>query len=165
MESGQILSVVRRNDMINSMKKVILILALGASSMVMATGALAQEWPLVGGDYWTVTGIDIKDGGDLKYANWLAAEWKKNAEFAKSKGWIKDYMLLGNVHGRSDEPDLYLIRVMENIVSGPEGEKRAKEYMDWQTKSLEQMEGESGNRAEYREVMSTSLLQVLTFRD
>jgi hypothetical protein len=133
--------------------------------MSMSANVLAQEWPLVGGDYWTVTGIDVKDGGDLKYANWLASEWKKNAEFAKSKGWLKNYMILGNVHARHDEPDLYLIRVFEAMPSGPEGEKRYAEYMEWQSKSEEQMEAESGNRAEYREVMSTSLLQDLMFRD
>ena len=150
--------------MINSMKKTIFVLALGASSMMMASGAIAQEWPLVGGDYWEVTGIDIKDGGGLKYAKWLADEWQENLEFSKSKNWIKDYKILSNVHNRSGEPDLYLIRVVENIASGPEGEKRQKEYMEWRKKSLEQMVGESGNRAEYREVMSTELLQELKFR-
>ena len=151
--------------MINSMKKAIFVLVLSASSMMMASGAIAEEWPFVGGDYWEVTGIDIQDGGGLKYSNWLANEWRKNLEFSKSQGWIKRYMVLANVHGRSDEPDLYLVRVMENIASGPEGEKRQKEYMDWQSKSLEQMQGESGNRATYREVMSRSLLQVLEFRN
>ena len=146
------------------MKKTLFVLALGASSMMVASGVIAQEWPFVGGDYWEVTGVDIHDGAGLKYANWLAAEWRKESEFAKSKGWVKDYMVLANVHNRSDEPDLYLISVMENIASGPEGEKRYKEYMDWQTKTVEQMQGESGNRAEYRTVMSTSLLQELKFR-
>ena len=150
--------------MIKTMRKTIFVLALSASSMMAASGALAQEWPFVSGDYWEVTGIDVHDGAGLKYANWLAAEWRKNLEFSKSKGWIKGYKVLANVHNRSDEPDLYLIRVMENIASGPEGEKRQKEYMEWQTKTVEQMQGESGNRAEYREVMSTSLLQELKFR-
>jgi predicted metal-binding transcription factor (methanogenesis marker protein 9) len=40
-----------------------------------------------------------------------------------------------------------------------------QEYMAWRKKTLEQMVSESGNRAEYREVMSESLLQVLSFRD
>lgn len=145
--------------------RVVAVLAVGASSILMASGALADEWPLVQGDYWEVTGIDIKDGGGFKYAKWLAEEWRKDLKFAKSKGWIKDYIVLSNVHNRSDEPDLYLIRVVENVPSGAEGEKRTKEYLDWQTKSIEKMAGESGNRAEYRTVMSTSLLQVLSFRD
>lgn len=144
--------------------KSLSILALCAASLLMSSSILAQEWPLVGGDYWTVTGIDVKDGGDLKYANWLADEWRKNAEFAKSKGWIKDFRIMANVHGRVGEPDLYLIRVFEDMPSGPEGEERYKEYLEWQKKSEEQMEAESGNRAEYREVMSTVLIQDLNFR-
>jgi hypothetical protein len=140
-------------------------LILGLAATMMASNVLAEDWPLVGGDYWDITGIDIKDGGDLKYANWLADEWQKNADFAKSKGWIKGYMVFGNVFPRAGEPDLYLVRIIESVVSGPEGEKRANEYQEWRKKSLEQMESESGNRAEYREVMSSMLLQDLTFRN
>ena len=144
---------------------MIAVLTFGVSTTMISGNALADEWPFVGGDYWEVTGIDIKDGGGYKYAKWLATEWRKNLEFSKSKGWIKDYMVLANVHGRSDEADLYLIRVRESIPSGAEGEKRQKEYMEWQSKSIEKMQSESGNRAEYRTVMSDSLLQVLKFRD
>jgi len=149
----------------NAIIKAIAVLAFGASSVMMAAGALADEWPLVPGDYWEVTGIDLKDGGSWKYVNWLADVWRKNAEFAKSKGWIKDYMVFVNVHARSDEPDLYLIQVREDIPSGPEGEKRFKEFMDWKAKSIEALVGESGNRAEYREIMSSVLLQEFTFRN
>ena len=151
--------------MTKSIRKFLFILALGVSAMSMTANAFAQEWPLVGGDYWSITGIHIEDGGGLKYANWLASEWKKNAEFAKSKGWIKDYTLFENVFARAGEPDLYLVRVFEYLPSGAEGEKRYAEYMEWQKKSEEQMELESGNRAEYREVMSSSLLQELSFRE
>jgi hypothetical protein len=122
--------------------------------MMMASGALAQEWPLAPGDYWEVTGIDIKDGGGLKYAEWLASEWRENLEFSKSQGWIKDFMILSNVHARSDEPDLYLVTVTESLVSAAEGRERMQEYMAWRKKTLEQMASESGNRAEYREVLS-----------
>jgi hypothetical protein len=144
---------------------MIAVLTFGVSTTMMSGNALAEEWPFKGGDYWEVTGIDIQDGGGFKYAKWLATEWRKDLEFAKSKGWIKDYMVIANVHARSDEADLYLIRVRESIVSAAEGEKRQKEYMEWQSKSIEKMQAESGNRAEYRTVMSDSLLQVLKFRD
>ena len=144
---------------------MIAVLTFGASTMMMSATALAEEWPLKSGDYWEVTGIKIHDGGGYKYAKWLATEWRKDLDFAKSKGWIKDYMIISNVYPRSGEPDLYLIRVRESIVSAAEGEKRQKEYMEWQEKSIEKMQSESGNRAEYRTVMSDSLLQVLKFRD
>ena len=74
-------------------------------------------------------------------------------------------MIVGNVHAREGEADMYLIRVFESMPSGPEGEKRYAEYMEWQTKTEQEMESESGNRAEYRTVLSTSLLQELNFRD
>lgn len=145
--------------------KAIAVLAFGVSSVLTAPTAMAEEWPLMGGDFWEVTGIDIKDGGSWKYANWLATEWKKNLEFSKSQGWIKDYMILANYHNRSDEADLYLIRVMDHVPTAAEGEERQKKYREFNKKTPETLVGESGNRAEYREVKSTSLLQVLNFRD
>ena len=145
--------------------KLMAVLTFGASTIMMSGSVVAEEWPFMAGDYWEVTGIDIQDGGGYKYSKWLAEEWRKDLEFAKSKGWIKDYMVLSNVHPRSDEPDLYLIRVRESLPDAAESEKRQKEYMEWQSKSIEKMQSESGNRAEYRTVMSDSLLQVLKFRD
>ena len=145
--------------------KALAVLAFAVSSIVVSSNVLADEWPLVGGDYWEVTGISIEDGGGLTYAKWLATEWRKNLDFAKSKGWLKDYMILSNVYGRSNEADIYLIRVRESIPSGAEGEKRQKEYMEWRSKSIADMQKESGNRAEYREVLSSSLLQHMKFRD
>lgn len=147
-----------------SMTRSIFVLLLGVASMVTAAGARAEEWPLVAGNYWEVTGIDIKDGGGLKYAQWLAGEWKDNLEFSKSQGWIKEYMILSNVHARANEPDLYLVTVTESLVSAAEGEKRQQAYRAWRKKTLEQMQSESGDRAEYREVMSEALLQEIKIR-
>jgi hypothetical protein len=149
------------------MRKLIInsiIVALGASSMMMSAGARADEYPLVPGDYWEVVGIDIKDGGTLKYTTWLASEWRENLEFSKSQGWIKGYMVFGNVHARYNEPDLYLVTVREQIVPGADSDKRQKDFVAWKKKTIEQMQGESGNRAEYREVMSELLLQEFKFR-
>ena len=146
----------------NLMKTTGLILA--ASTLAIATSSSADDWPMSAGDYWNVAAIDIKDGGDWKYANWLATEWKNNAEFAKSKGWISDYKILSNTYPRAGEPDLYLIRIFDDMPTGAENEERGKEYREWRKKSIEKLVGESGNRAEYREVMSSSLLQELNFK-
>jgi len=148
----------------NFVKKTICVVAMGAASLTVTTVASADEWPLVQGSYWEVTGINVKDGGGLKYAAWLASEWKKNLEFSKSKGWIKDYKIFANAYARAGEPDLYLVRIVDSVVSGAEGEKRQAEYREWQKKTIAQMDAESGNRAEYREVMGTNLLQEMTFR-
>jgi hypothetical protein len=139
------------------------VILIGALAMNVAQAQ--EEPPFIPGDYWEVTGIDVSDGAGLKYARWLADEWRKNLEFSKSQGWIKDYIVLNNVHPRSDEPDLYLIRIFENMATVEEGEKRREAYMAWAKKSMDKMAAESGNRAEYRTIMSTSLLRHMNFRD
>ena len=141
-----------------------LVLMLCSAAAVMPTRAVASEWPMTQGDFWEMTGVHLKDGGALAYANFLASEWKADQEFAKSKGWIKGYMVLGNANVRKGEPDLYLVVIFERLPSGPESEKRNDEYVAWKKKTQAQMLKESGNRLEIREIGSSSLLQELKFR-
>jgi hypothetical protein len=150
--------------MTNRIARSFLVLLLCASSTMIATRALADDWPLVAGDFWDVTGIHLKDGGGLAYANFLANEWRENQEFAKSKGWIKSYRIFANAYPRKGEPDLYLVTVSDKIANGPDIEKRQDEYMAWRKKTIAQMQKESGNRAEFREVGGEMLLQEMTFR-
>jgi hypothetical protein len=147
----------------NNFFRVLAIVLLSVSAMSIAQAQ--EEPPFIPGDYWEVTGVKTADGAGLKYARWLAGEWRKNSEFAKSQGWIKDFMVINNVHARADEPDLYLIRVFENMATVEEGEKRRKAYMAWAEQSMDEMAAASGNRAEYRTIMSTSLLRHMKFRD
>ncbi|AZG36070.1 MULTISPECIES: hypothetical protein [Shewanella] len=134
-------------------------------SLFAIQNVYAEEPPFIGGEYWEVTGIKISDGAGLKYSTWLAGEWRKNSDYAKSQGWLIDAKVISNVHPRMDEPDLYLVRVFENMASVAENEKRRTTYMAWAKKSMEKMESESGNRAEFRTIMSTSLLQEMKYRD
>ena len=144
--------------------KGVLLSFIGAFAMG-STVADEHEPPFIPGDYWEVSGIKVADGAGLKYAKHLASEWRKNMEFAKSKGWIKDYMVLSNIHARADESDLYLITVFENMATVEEGEARRKAWMEFSKKNMEQWQKESGNRAEYRTLMSDQLLRHLKFRD
>ncbi len=129
-----------------------------------ARRTLADQFPMTPGDFWEVTGVNLKDGGALAYANFLASEWKADQEFAKSKGWIKGYMVLGNAYARKGEPDLYLIVISDHLPSGPEADKHTDEYMAWKKKTAAQLMKESGNRLEVRELGSNMLLQELKFR-
>jgi hypothetical protein len=145
--------------------RTVAVLTLGLWSAGFATSALADEWPFVEGDLWDVSGIEIKDGGGLAYANYLAGEWRQNQEFAKSKGWIKGYMVFVNSYPRQGEPDLYLVTITDKIVSGAESEKRSDEYMAWRKKTIAQMQKETGDRAEFREVTTNFLLEEMKFRN
>jgi len=148
-----------------SIRKLVSVLALSAAAATMSAVATAQDqWPLTFGDYWEVTGIDIKDGGGLSYAQFIAGEWKDNLEFSKTQGWIKGYKIFSNVHARAGEPDLYLVTISESIVSAAEGDKRTEAFRAWKKKTIAQMQTESGNRSEYREVLSDALLQEMTVR-
>jgi hypothetical protein len=150
--------------------KTTVVKGLFVSSMLCTAFALlplrasANDYPTVGGDFYEVTGVQLKDGGALAYASFLATEWKADQEFAKSKGWIKSYMVLSNTYPRKGEPDLYLVIVSERLPSGAEQDKRDDEYTAWRKKTLEQMQKESGNRLAIREITTSSLLQELKFR-
>jgi hypothetical protein len=142
----------------------VLVLMLCFVTAVLPTRASAGDWPLVPGDYWEMTGVHLKDGGALAYSSFIATEWKADQEFAKSKGWIKGYLVLGNAYARKGEPDLYLIVISERLPSGAETDKRDDEYVAWKKKTQAQLQKESGNRLEIRELGSNSLLQELKFR-
>lgn len=137
---------------------------VAATSLLMSAPVMAQSFPADPGQFWDVTGIDLMDGGGLAYMRWLATEWKKDQEFAKSKGWISDYKILSNNYNREGEPDLYLITIYDDLPNAAESIQQRKEYFDWQAKSLEKLNEESGNRVEMRKVMGTSMLQELKLK-
>jgi hypothetical protein len=156
------MEIKMKNNIKNNFYKGLMICVF---ALFAAQSAYAEDPPFIGGSYWEVTGVSTADGAGLKYATWLATEWRKNSDFAVSEGWLQDYKVIYNVHARADEPDIYLIRIFENMATVAEGEKRRAKYMAWAKKSMEKMQAESGNRAEFRTVGSTSLLQEMKFRE
>ena len=152
------------NAMKHVLAKGLMAAFVACAATALPTCAMAGDWPLAQGDFWEITGVHLKDGGDLTYANFIATEWKADQEFAKSKGWIKAYMVFGNAYTRKGEPDLYLVTVTDRLVSGPESEKRGDEYIAWKKKSNAQLVKESGNRGEIRTIESNLLLQELKIK-
>jgi hypothetical protein len=144
------------------MKKIALT-ALGAVSLAFAfpQAAVAQDDPFTGGDYVEVTGISIDDGHFLDYATFLTGYYKSQEEFAVKQGWQTNWEVLANVFKRAGEPDLYLVRRYHDIPNGAEGEKRAAKIRAEVKMSDAQMEAQSGDRAKFRHVMGSQLLQVL----
>jgi len=148
------------------MKSLKLIAALIAAPVMMAVAspAMAQNYPLVSGDYAEVTDIKVLSGGGYDYAMFLAGQWRKNQEYAKSQGWIKDYKIWANIYNRENEADIYLMVVMPDVPNGPEVERRAEAYRKFMAQSDQQMEAASGDRGKFRKVMGTTLLQELKFK-
>ena len=110
-------------------------------SFAFATPALAQEFPLVPGEYVEMTSVTIDDGHNLDYAKFLA-----------------------NVHKRPGEADLYLIQRSKSLPDGAESQRRDAVMRDKMKMTEAEMEASSGERAKFRHVTGSSLLQVLNFK-
>ena len=137
--------------------------ALGAVSLLCTTPSFAQGYPLVSGNFWDVGEITIDDGHFGDYADFLAGQWRKNREFAKSKGWIKEYHILSNNNKRAGEPDLYLVTVYDHVATPAEDLVREKEMNSFLQSTTRAQDAQSGERAKYRHVGGSMMLQELVW--
>lgn len=138
--------------------------ALGAATMLLATPAAAQDYPLKTGNFWNVAEITVDDGHFGDYADHLAGQYRKVQDFAKSKGWIKDHYILANINKRAGEPDLYLVTISDHITTPAEDVAREKEFNTFLATSARQGDKESGTRAKYRKLGGNMLLQELVYK-
>lgn len=138
--------------------------ALGAATMLLATPAVAQDYPLKTGNFWNVAEITIDDGHFGDYADHLAGLYRKTQDFAKSKGWIKDYYILSNVNKRANEPDLYLVTITDHLTTPAEDVAREKEFNASLSTSARQQDKESAARAKFRHLGGNMLLQELVYK-
>jgi hypothetical protein len=129
----------------------------------MAVLAVPISW-FVGGDYVEVTGVKLDDGHYLDYATFLAGFYKAQEEYAVSQGWETSWEVLSNVHPRKGEPDLYLIRRYKSLPDGAEGDRRQKMISDHVKMTDAQMQAASGDRAKFRHIEGSMLMQVMTLR-
>src|SRR5437868_6515981 len=137
--------------------------ALGAVTMLLSVPTTAQELPLKTGNFWDVGAISVDDGHFSQYADYLANQYRKQMEFQKSKGWIKDYYILSNANKRAGEPDLYLIKVFDHVTTPAEDIQREKEGNAFLAQTTRQGIAGSGQRATYRHLGSDMLLQEMTW--
>ncbi len=145
------------------MKKA-LMAALGAATLAFAMPAAAQDYPVRGGDFWEVAEITIDDGHFGDYADHLAGLYRKTEDFAKSRGWIKSYHILANVHKRANEPDLYLVTISDHVTTPAEDDARSKEMNAYLASTSRQQDAQSAARAKFRHLGGTMLLQELIYR-
>ena len=137
-----------------------------AAALLLTAAALpaaAQNYPLEPGDYVEMNGFTLEDGGAFEYAKHLAGTWRKGQEFAKSKGWIKDYKILTNVNARDGEPDIYLVSVFSSQPDAAEDKRRQEAYRAMMKQTDAQMDTAAGDRAKFRKLKGSMLLRELVF--
>ncbi len=144
--------------------KTLMLCALGAATMALANPAAAQDYPLRGGNFWTVAEITIDDGHFGDYADHLAGAYRKNLDFSRSKGWLKNSYILSNVNKRAGEPDLYLVTITDHITTPAEDEAREKELNAFLATTSRDEDKKSGARAKYRKLGGAMLLQELLYK-
>jgi len=145
------------------MKQAFLI-AAGSLVLSFAVPAAAQDFPLKGGDFWSVAEVTIDDGHFGDYADHLASTYRKTQDFAKSKGWIKGSYILQNINKRAGEPDLYLVTISDHVTTAAEDEAREKEFNAYLATTSRDLDKQSGARATYRHLGGTQLLQELIYK-
>ena len=138
--------------------------ARGGGMMMVPAPAAAQELPRARGFFWNVTEVTIDDGQFATYVDYLAGQYRKNMEFQKSKGWIKDYYILSNNNKRADEPDLYLVTIFDHVTTPAEDIAREKEFNAFMAQNTRQQDAGSGQRAKYRHIGGNFLLQELRWK-
>ena len=144
------------------MKNIRLAAFAAAAAFSFGAGpALAQSSPFVSGDFVEVTGITVDEGHSLDYQNWLATYVAKEEAYSRGQGWMISTEFLANVNGRKGEPDLYIVRRYKDIPDAAEGERRAAALRDFMKMDDTQSGAASGERAKYRHVDGTMLLQVM----
>jgi hypothetical protein len=97
----------------------------------------------------------------MDYATFISQTAMKENAFMVSKGWSLGVEYMANVHPRKGEPDLYIVRRYKNVPDTAEGERRAAALRDFMKMDDTQAGAASGERAKYRHVDGTMLLQVL----
>ncbi|BBD98729.1 hypothetical protein SAMIE_1022300 [Sphingobium amiense] len=137
--------------------KTMLRAGLMAAALTCAAPLLAQTYPADPGDFTDVSMIKVLPGGDTAYTQFLATEWKKQQEFAKSQGWIKSYKVMSNLYPREGEPDLYLMVTYADMPNAQAAMKQRDAYLAWQKKSLQTLDQESGDRGKFRTLVGSML--------
>lgn len=132
---------------------------LAVVGAAFAVAAPAQDSSYKAGEYQDVSAIEIMPGQFENYMDYLATNWKKQQEFAKSKGWITGYSVLVNNYRRDGEPALYLVTRYTKQYSVAEQEAQDKEFEAYMKQSNRQMTTASGERAVMRKQRGTMQLQ------
>lgn len=138
--------------------------AFASLTLCLAAPLAAQDLPVTPGSYWDVSAVDVVDGQDAAYVDYLATRWKSSQEFAKRKGYIDSYHVLTNEYARAGEPDLYLVVVYKKWYDTAEQERQRREYEAFMKADQRKLIAESGERVTIRKLAGSMLLREWTLK-
>jgi len=138
--------------------------AAAAVALTLAIPAAAQESSYTPGNYWSISMIDVLPGQTENYADYLAGQYRRNQEFAKSKGWIQGYHVLVNSYPRDGEPDIYLVTEFKEMATRAQELAREKQYDAFMQTDARRAAAASGARVVMRTQKGSMLLQEMMLK-
>jgi len=114
--------------------------------------------PFHDGSVWDITFVKAKPGVGLKYANYLATEWKTEQEALKKAGLILDYKVIATEsHGTTDW-DLMLMTEFKDLATMEATQDKREEVANKALQSNdEKMIAGYEERANWREIVGNRL--------
>ena len=141
------------------------VLGLAAlAGAAFTTAARADDLPYTPGNYTEVTDITVDDGHFLDYMKFFSTEAKAEDDFAKSQGWMISSQIFSNPWKRSGEADLFILRTYKDVPNAAEQMRRDAVMQAHFKQSEAQFEAASGERAKFRHVTGSMLLQELLIK-
>jgi len=119
------------------------------------------------GTVWVLQFIHVKPGMDSAYNNYLAGEWKKEQEAAKSQGLILGYKVLETENHSPNDFNLILMTEVKDLATLEANQPKADELAQ-QVVGTDEQQQQQGykNREAMREPLGTRIARevVLTPR-
>jgi hypothetical protein len=135
-----------------------------AAALGIAAPALGQESNFEPGGYSDISAIDVLDGQIDNYMDYLSGSWKKQQEWAKSKGYITGYQVLSNSYARDGEPDLYLVVTYDKIYDTAEQKRQQLEFEAFMKADSRKLGSQYAARGTMRKSMGEQQLRVMILK-
>lgn len=141
-------------------------LMVGAAMIAatLTTQAMAQDSSYKPGTVWEASRIKVMPGQFENYLDYLAANWKKNQEFGKSRGDVISYHVLATNNPRADEPDLILIVEYKDYMTTAQQEAARKAVSAMMAQTQRDAVAASGERIKMREQLGSTEYQELILK-
>jgi hypothetical protein len=136
-------------------------LAMAALPITPATAQRSNNEP---GNYVSVSMIKVLPGQFENYMDFLAGQWKKQREYAKSKGYLVSYHVLSAVDSRPNEPDLFLVMEFKDWPTNAESKRRQDEFVAMMKMDEHQMDAAAAARGPMRTPMGSMTLQEVVLK-
>ncbi len=134
-------------------------LAVAMFAVATISPAPAQRTITKPGNYVDVSDVEVLPGQFENYMDFLKANWVKQQEWAKQKGYIVGYRILQNLYPRKGEPNIFLLTEYASVPTNAEVERRQDEYAAMMKMDEHAMDEAAVKRGPMRTIGSQSMLQ------